>query len=103
MSGMDDLIAFISARLDEEGSWWTSAQIMERFGPGTYNDATHIVRHDPARMLREVIAKRAHLAQYESAINGCLEWGITTALENILYSDAAVWSDHPDYRQEWTP
>jgi hypothetical protein len=63
----------------------------------------HVARGAPARVLREVAAKRAHLTAYEGAINGCLEWGITTMLENILYSDAAVWSDHPDYKQEWAP
>lgn len=93
---MDDLIAFIRARLDEDeaaaksarpGPWDYETEV-GGFGPvgcvmmplgnhkgtrtgltaftplGTQDAATaaHIARHDPARVLREVAAKRAILA-----------------------------------------
>jgi hypothetical protein len=73
--------------------------------------AGHIVRHDPARALREVEAKRRLLAQYQAAREQAhnprdskhyelarLEQG---ALRDVLELLASVWSDHPDYRAEW--
>lgn len=128
---MDDLITFINARLDDEAAlievmrdggfppetWiteaarnpvWTILRDADDPTPIAYIrdsrcEYEHIALHDPARALREIEAKRAHLAAYEGAISGCLEWGIVSTLGDILYSDAAVWSDHPDYRQEWAP
>src|SRR6266550_3786728 len=79
---MDDLVAFVTARLDEdeaaaresyyEGQRWLTEE------EGVYRwpddelvhtadrkaDARHIARHDPARALREVEAKRAILDAY---------------------------------------
>lgn len=48
--------------------------------------ATHIARHDPARILREVQVKRA-----------LLEW----VPEDVQYPFASVYSDHPDFQKEW--
>jgi len=83
----------------------------------------HIARHDPARVLREVAAKRAILAEHVSTEDlgapipavcnrcttdaiqirfisptECLPWPCPT-----VRALAAVYSDHPDYRQEWAP
>jgi hypothetical protein len=67
-------------------------------------DGGHIVRHDPARVLREVEAKRALLAaatsyspELEYGDNG--EWAFDLAVRLL----ASVWSDHPDYLPEWSP
>jgi hypothetical protein len=79
----------------------------------------HMTRHDPARVLREVAAKRARLAYYEAA-QAKLDhivahpgemtpgdegvWlGKTAAARMACRYDAAVYGDHPDYRQEWAP
>ena len=128
---VDDLIAFLTARLDEDeaaakASWpgpWDYETEVGGFGPvgcvlmpipqhkgartgltsftplGTQDadTAAHIARHDPARVLREVAAKRAIIAQWEHSPVG------SPVLTNALYQLAAVWSDHPDYRQEWAP
>ena len=51
--------------------------------------STHIARHDPAHVLREVAAKRAIIDMVNSPPPMTLRWL------------AAVWSDHPDYRAEW--
>lgn len=73
----------------------------------------HIARHDPARVLREVAAKRAILADIVSAMNGMdlqinSEWGVgpmdpadyeSVALLRLL---ALPYSDHPDYDQSWS-
>lgn len=55
--------------------------------------AGHIARHDPARVLREVEAKRRILALHEE-LN---EPHLYEAVQHL----AAVWSDHPGYRPEW--
>jgi hypothetical protein len=94
--------------------------------------AAHIARHDPARALREVAAGRAILAEHyiltcddrnpdyeEFSVvpwgtkgdqsSGCVTchyygmggvkgYGTCRTMRAL----AATWSDHPDYRQEWT-
>ena len=62
----------------------------------------HIARHDPARALREVEAKRAMLTEltrwpfdYRPDCNDPIRLFV-----RLL---AAPFSDHPDYRQEWKP
>lgn len=83
--------------------------------------ADHIARHDPARTLREVEAKRAILAEHGPA-NGRRDADrcrVCTAITHTgmghtdarrfrapcptLLILAAIYSDHPDYRQEWAP
>lgn len=74
-------------------------------------NATHIARHDPARVLREVVAKRRVLARYEeakhearnpvSAANRQAARVAEGELEDVLRDLAAVYSDHPDYYPEW--
>ena len=59
--------------------------------------AAHIALHDPARVLRQVEAMRKILAE-------CDEWMTAyapTGAHRILLALAAVWSDHPDFRDDW--
>jgi hypothetical protein len=143
---MDELTAFVKARLDEDEAaasrndfehWQQDApatglvlvgleSLIECHIAGL---AEHIARHDPARVLREVEAKRKRLALYLDAkealaaalknappdspatahsyvrerINVNQASGRFTALETSVRLDAMAWSDHPDYRQEWKP
>lgn len=69
--------------------------------------AEHIVRHDPARVLREIDAKRRILAEH--ALNG---WVCTTCdngeVEQVfpcptLRLLALPYADQPGYREEWRP
>jgi hypothetical protein len=142
-----DLIAFLTARLDEDaaasqsatgGPWRAEGDAV--FAPNcqppgfsrgiavtraSYTgdvldhpaNADHIARHDPARVLREVTAKRAIIATvfaYEAKIDG--EWACCHSATEIaagfcpetrpddiraLRELAAIWSDHPDYRNGW--
>ncbi|HEY1668517.1 MAG TPA: DUF6221 family protein [Trebonia sp.] len=132
------LIEFINARLAEEeataraagGGTWRTGCYCE--GPCTgwgggccrvegddikiYDEgghdasqADHIARHDPARVLREIEAKRAILARYEDCLDRMenLEFSAMAAREGLAeYEDsvlpnmAGAWSDHADYRQE---
>ncbi|MGA4864080.1 DUF6221 family protein [Streptomyces lavendulocolor] len=71
----------------------------------------HIARHDPARVLAEVDAKRqmideyarnAEAAEAEQCPN---EWngGIDKLGHFVLPLLALPYADHPDYRDEWRP
>ncbi|MFF9309935.1 DUF6221 family protein [Streptomyces sp. NPDC014748] len=79
-------------------------------------DADHIAAHDPARVLREIDAKRATLAQYAGAVDRmdqAMRDDDTSAyqaarveaqtLQLVIRRDAAVYSDRPGYRPEWRP
>jgi hypothetical protein len=83
-------------------------------------DANHMARHDPARVLREVAAKRAILARHrpwwddyvdgdgiERATRECRECRPPGTPDNwpcyTIKVLAAVFSDHPGYRDEWKP
>lgn len=117
---MDDLIAFLRQMLDEEEAaardayyegqhWLTEEEGVYRWPDDELvymadrkRDAAHIVRWQPARVLREVAAKRAIASlawnrynQYDG-IPGDLA-------DEILHQLATIYSDHPDYRQEWKP
>ena len=122
---MDDLIAFVTARLDEDeaaaqaasgdewkpradvGGHWVmpaspgSAALAEALAPElavAQAHAAHIARHDPARALREVERKRGLLTD----ITVAAEYSPSLA-DSMLSELAGIWSDHPDYRPEWAP
>lgn len=77
----------------------------------------YLARHDPARVLREVEAKRAIIAEHSIFVAenedprkprhevGCERCGYLgndpTSGCKTLRSLAATYSDHPDYRKEW--
>lgn len=73
----------------------------------------HIARHDPARVLREVAAKRERLALYVEVtdilfhgssgdrIKYQRESGRFEALDVEVRRDAAIYADHPDYKPDW--
>nr|BEK68840.1 hypothetical protein KPHV_60670 [Kitasatospora purpeofusca] len=72
--------------------------------------ATHIARHDPARVLAEVDAKRRVLVRYEeeraiqtSGMGGLLTKYLVPRYEEIIRLLALPYADHPDYRPEWAP
>ena len=125
---MADLIAFLNARLDEDEAlanqavpWpWGSDPATAWIGipgPDPLHVWAHMTAHNPCRVLREVAAKRRIIAAtlaYEAKIDG--EWAcchsaadiaagrcpeISPDSIGILRDIAAVYSDHPDYRQEW--
>ena len=71
--------------------------------------ADHIARHDPARTLRECEAKRRIVERHEIIEYRSLEWYSLTDMkigeyierEETLRILASVYSDHPDYSDEW--
>lgn len=131
---MDDLTAFISARLDDDERYARvflalgqrlkdnpspAVTAIGQAGIDMMLDASEAVAeamrwkcrapNDLERVLREVAAKRARLALYVAACDAARKHGgdpymvgIAAGLEVAVKRDAAVWSDHPDYQQEWT-
>lgn len=124
---MDDLIMFVRARLDEDardaesaGDSWYGYNPEQQIAFVSEADARHIARHGPARVLREVAAKRCTLDLHSTrhtVIDGfctedggpcthrgevectlCGETGCTTT--RLL---ALPYADHLDYREEWRP
>lgn len=79
----------------------------------TSEQSTHIARHDPARVRRQVEALRAVIVPHRvepfdpDVDGGCVgEPWIGSCTEcsrcQVLRAVASIWSDHPDYRPEWT-
>ena len=84
--------------------------LLDRIAPGLYDTSgmgpstmRHIARHDPARVLRDVEAKRLLLRGHEPEIHRCdggdfaqghADCRIKTAL-------ALAYADHPEFREEW--
>lgn len=141
MSQMDELIAFLGARLDEDeqaaraasrGPWFVThdplgthvengdgvGRIVQRSGrdrlhdDGAEENAAHIARHDPARVLREVEAKRRILDLHKvgrygecetcdvgAQSCGCCGWGESPC--DTVRLLALPYADQPNYRQEW--
>ena len=105
------LVEFLTARLDEDEAAATR-HLDDASGAG-WGDY-------PARVLREVAAKRAILAEHsptsypyddevgDESCTGCGLGGDEEYRETIntcptLRALASVYSDHPDYREEWRP
>jgi hypothetical protein len=122
---MDDLVTFLRARLAAtaaraeaaRANAWYQAEDLERQGFESA-DALLIAREaDPARVLREVEAKRGLLKEarsYAEAIEAEFGWQRDeieagairdggNAGERMLRILALPYADHPDYRPEWAP
>jgi Family of unknown function (DUF6221) len=147
----DDLVAFLTARLDEDeamaaatpgigfqaqGLAWHEVDpdrqagrieddcgyvVVYDEGAPTADQAAHIARHDPARVLREVAFKRTILAGHYPGATWAHDapeglkicageegdgdtWQMATRWPcPEIRALAAVWSDHPEWRPEWAP
>lgn len=104
------IVEFLEARLDEDEADATEAD-GDRLLAWSKHDKMVIVdsgfmqTFTPSRILREVAAKRAIIADHRRfmaeerrRMNGWVpnEWDLPT-----LKALASVYSDHPDYQQEW--
>lgn len=80
-------------------------------------EAAHIIRHDPARVIREVAAKRAILAEHEPdsadsrgrhpcrgcGVDNSGGWSVDDINEcPTLCAVAIAYSDHPNYDPMWS-
>lgn len=116
---MDELIAFLNARLDDEEA--VAREAIEEVGDGHWKQRNcrivtvaddhrevadygivecieHIVRHDPARVLADVAAKRQILAQVASDLAD--DAGDHTA-QWMLRQLAAPYADHAEFHEDW--
>lgn len=117
-------------RRDEAGSWFEpEAIVISAFGYDTSAvlvkraDAEHIARHDPARVLREVEAKRRIIGEHRVLWEPGWtpegeddeEFLVCARCEDRSRHDAMRWpcptlrllalpfAEHPDYQKEWAP
>lgn len=102
---MNDLIAFLNARLDEDEAAARAAaeHPWTRFGAQTAAQVDHIARHDPARVLREVEARRAiirrcavRMNEMDVHPNGLVSPRAVLARQALI-DLAVIWNDHPDF------
>jgi hypothetical protein len=70
----------------------------------------HIARHDPARVLAEVDAKRRIIAEHQASAefmnrpeNRHIPAGETHGLYTALKMLALPYDQHPDYQEQWRP
>jgi hypothetical protein len=135
-----DLVTFLTARLDEDeaiakaatesapapwvpgGEDYGAPMVADATGdPLIYDEGTptvqesaHIARHDPARVLRDVAAKRATLKRHrlypvQPPICGTCCGGGGDEVSSVPWpcpdvcAVATVYSDHPGYDPAWAP
>ncbi len=88
------------------GGGWSIAARKADGGPINDVDGEHIARHDPARVLAEVDAKRrildAIMEQFhpDDILNGAQGTAEPPWLSRVL---ALPYADRPGYREEWRP
>jgi hypothetical protein len=70
-----------------------------------WNDAVHIAEWDPARVLREIDAKREaiRLAERAHDYHETFMNGFASAMEGALRLFGLAYADRPGYRMEWRP
>ena len=117
----EDLVAFLTARLDEDEAAADDTHAAECWScsPDRFAGDSSCTCAAPARVLREVAAKRLIIAAHNTTVRERMRshpeygqdyWCDTCSHENpagrwcrTLLLLASAWSDHPDYRQEWKP
>jgi hypothetical protein len=107
----DDLVAFLSARLDEAQG---RAEAMRHLA-ACDDYCTCGLRERRALALREVKAKRTLMTWFTDAETGNpMTAAVASTARDIALGNwipvpagwvqrelAAIWSDHPEYRREW--
>jgi hypothetical protein len=137
-----DLVAFLRGQFDAEES--DALEAIEKVGDGhwqqrnvrivtaadrdqevadyaIYECIHHIIRHDPARVLAEIAAKRALIKRGDTLFCDCDQSGRRPPMDpdtnwtvpiphhydctayRIAQVLATAYRDHPDYREEWLP
>lgn len=85
-------------QLDDGTEWGGETVIYDEGRPGE-EQAAHIARHDPARVLAECEAKR-EIVRLHATDADCREARNRHGCETLI-ALVAVFSDHPDFRSEW--
>lgn len=100
---VDDLTTFLRKRIAEDkaiaaectGPDWQA-------DPGDGDNAEHIARHDPARVLREAEGKLAVLDELDLAVHGQPRPYVDVLLF-VIRQMGLAYTDHPDYKENWRP
>jgi hypothetical protein len=129
---MGELVVWLRAQLNEDeriarsaglASWQNldmDGELRDDVNAGTVaytprvETRAHIARHDPARVLREIDAKRQILRAVEDAEVALrntelgaelheLMSGSANSLRAVMQMLALPYADRPGYRQEWRP
>lgn len=115
---MDDLLRWLGEQLDEDERIARAADAdlsnltgcVEIEYPEIKADEKHALRHSPARVLREIDAKRQLLARYERAMENrrahpddLASAGALLALHGVVKLIALPYEDRPGFREEWRP
>lgn len=116
MDGMDDLVQFLSDRLNDDeqtaraaGDGWYGYEPEQQIAFVPPEDSRHIARHDPARVLRDIEAKRQLLDRYAEVASNDIDepyeyaYGWANGLGAAVRLLALPYADHPDYRDDWRP
>lgn len=129
---MVGIVEFLNARLDEDeqAARYAGAEYYEEEFPAALPAHRHARRHDPARVLREITAKRAVMERHHEvtedhenswmwswydaqrgvsqACVGCgwsgdPDMAVTDRIEDCdeLRDMASVYADHEDYDHSW--
>lgn len=97
---MSDLVTFLRARLDEDEHAATEERDADSWNE--YDDDTY---NSPARVLREVEAKRRIVSLYRLSFRKdgqpSPEGGYAEAYWDVLRLLAEPYSDHPDFDPSW--
>lgn len=102
------LVSFLLERLAEDEA---GAQDALRNRPGGQQASPdgsdrHLVRQSPARVLRDVAAKRAIVQMWLTGLRARLVEHRTDGLDLVdaaIVELAAVYADHPDFHPSWSP
>lgn len=122
---MDELVRWLGEQLDEDErivravhgpidgplgrKWWTPEEVKTRLCDDQIHmsDAEHIAVWGPARVLREIEAKRQIIEQHKRyaaerrrMMGG---WDPQSDDSPILVALATAYADRPGYREEWRP
>lgn len=102
----DDEVTLVAS--NDENVLWAHGVHTDGYIRVREQDAEHIARHDPARVLREVEAKRALVDLWDDEpaweMSGYEEHaGFSAGLGRALRLLAVVYADHPDYDPSWRP
>ena len=121
---MNALIEFLRARLDDDertareagsrsvnwsvnGTWHLEGVEHDVVGEEEAfchpHNVEHIARHDPARVLREVDAKRRILELYDVSTSRELKLDAWELMKHAVRALALPYADHPDYDESWRP
>lgn len=94
---------FILARVaEDEKEARAMDEDLRKYPPSTY-ELAQVPMLDmgvPERVLAECEAKRTIVEQFDGW-DGLVYDGWTQAASLVLGEFAAIWADHPDYREEW--